>query len=458
MEPQNIRFGGGAAESSLHPVIAIWMIIAILLIWVLPRNKVIAAFLLAFFTIPVGEVVLIGGMHFTALRILILGALARVIYSSVSSPSKAFTGGFNRLDQAVMLWSLSSAVVFCLQWRESQAIIYSFGDLIDTLGGYFVVRFLIPDADSVRRTVKALALVCFIQGICMIEEHFRGQNIFALVGGIPTVARDGEIRSQGVLGCINAGVFAGIAIPVFIWLWFEKKSRLAAAAGIAGSMAMVITSYSSTSWLALAGSLAGLAFWPLRKQMRIIRWGIAIALISLHMVMKAPVWALIERVDLTGSSSSGHRYMLVDMTVRHFADWWLLGSRNYASWGWDMWDTCNQFVAIAMTGGLVTLALYILILKRGFSFVGNTRKLVSGERSQEWLNWCMGASLFCTVVSAFGINYMTQLLMLLFPLLACISTASFMARESVRQELHQISEQTLLHGSASAAGALPSSA
>jgi hypothetical protein len=55
---------------------------------------------------------------------------------------------------------------------------------------------------------------------------------------------------------------------------------------------MAITSNSSTSLLALAGSVVGLAFWPLRKQMRLVRWALAATLVSLHLAMKAPVWAL----------------------------------------------------------------------------------------------------------------------------------------------------------------------
>ena len=51
--------------------------------------------------------------------------------------------------------------------------------------------------------------------------------------------------------------------------------------------------------------------------------------------MKAPVWALIARVDLTGSSSSYQRYQLVDMTIRHFGAWWLIGTPDYVNWGSD---------------------------------------------------------------------------------------------------------------------------
>jgi hypothetical protein len=118
----------------------------------------------------------------------------------------------------------------------------------------------------------------------------------------------------------------------------------------------------------------------------------------------------------------------VDNLVRHFSDWWLLGYRNYNDWGWDMWDTCNQFVDVALKGGLAALVFYVMIFSRSFGAIGTARKLVSGDKEQEWLPWCLGAALFSNVVSSFGVNYMAQLLMGLFPLLACVSIASFEAK------------------------------
>ena len=205
---------------------------------------------------------------------------------------------------------------------------------------------------------------------------------------------------------------------------------MAACAGLAGATAMVITSHSSTSWMAYGGSLVGIGFWPLRKQMRLIRWGFALTLVALHLVMHGPVWSLIARVDLTGSSSSEHRFFLVDATIRHFSDWWLLGYKHYNEWGWGMWDTCNQFVDVALKGGLLTLVCYIAIFSRSFGAIGTARKQVNGDRAREWLLWCLGANLFANVVAFFGINYMNQLLMSMFPLLACISVATFEARQA----------------------------
>jgi hypothetical protein len=430
MEPEHLRFGGGAAETLLTPLVAVWMLIAIVLILAFPRKTAIAPFLLAVFTIPVGQVVVLGGLHFTVLRILILAALARVATSRGSSSGGKLPGGFNTIDRMVLLWTVSAVVIYSLQWMDMQALIHNFGDFLDALGGYLVVRFLIPDREAIVRTIKVLAAICVIQGACMINEQITHVNVFGYLGGpLWVTIRDGVVRSGGVIGALGAGVFAGVLIPLFLWLWAERKSRMLAFAGVVGATAMAITSHSSTSWMALGGSLLGLGFWPLRKRMRLIRWGLVITLVTLHLVMKAPVWALIARIDLTGSSSGDHRYHLVDNCIRHFSDWWLLGYSNYKEWGWGMWDTCNQFVDVALKGGLVTLACYIAIFKWSFGAIGKARKQVNGDRAEEWLLWCLGADLFANVVASFGINYMAQMQMSLFPLLACICVATFEARQ-----------------------------
>jgi hypothetical protein len=450
VQPKNLVFGGGAGETVLHPLAAVSMLISIALILTLPRNKVIVPFLLSFFTIPLGQVVVFGGLHFPVLRILILAGLARVIAHRGSASEGRFPGGFNALDTVVVLWTVSSLIIISLQWMELQPLIKFVGDFLDALGGYVVARFLIPDREGLLRTVKVLAFICAIQGVCMLTEQFTRQNVFAFLGANSPTVREGHVRSEGALGTLYGGTFAGVLIPMFLWLWAEKRSRMAAWVGLAGATLMVFASYASTSWLAYGAGLVGLAFWPLRKQMRLVRWGIVAMLVGLHIVMHGPVWSLIEHIDLTGGSSSYHRYMLVDNCIRHFGDWWLLGYKDYGSWGYDMWDLCNQFVAVALTGGLISLVLFIMIYSRSFGAIGNAGKLVSGDRKQEWLLWCLGAVMFANVVASFGINYMVQLQTFLFTILACVSAAAFGAKQVAQQSVDVPIEERLSSGRPSA--------
>jgi hypothetical protein len=430
MEPEHFRFGGGAADTMLTPVMALAMLIVIGLIFTRPRNQVIVPFLLGCFTIPLQQVVVLGGLHFTVLRILIIAALIRRAILGGTSSAGKFPGGLNGVDRMAMLWTISLQTLVSLQWMEMQSFIHNLGDFLDILGGYLVVRFFIPDGETVRRTIKTLAVICIIQGVCMLNEQVAHVNVFGYVGGLGPglTIRDGKIRSEGVLGCISAGAFAGALIPLFLWLWTERKCRMLAYAGLAGATTMVFTSNSSTSLLALAATALAILFWPLRKQMTPIRRGLALMLVGLHLVMHGPVWSLIARVDLTGSSSGYHRYYLVDNCIRHFSDWWLLGYKDYPSWGFMMFDCCNQFVVQAVGGGLLALVAYIMIFSRSFGAIGKARKRVEGDRGREWFLWCMGSALFSIVVAHFGINYPAMMEIGLFTLWACISVAAFEAR------------------------------
>jgi hypothetical protein len=362
------------------------------------------------------------------LQILILAVLGRMAAFRGSSTEKRFGGGFTALDKVVVIWSLSAFLTFSFEFMDMQAVVKGLGDLVVSLGGYLAARFLIPDRDTFRRAVKVLAVVCVIQGACMMSEQYTRRNVFGFAGAWDPAIREGHIRSEGAMGTLCAGPFAGVLIPLFIWLGLQKKSRLAAFAGIVGATAMAFASHASTSWMAYGAGLAGLCFWPLRRQMRLLRLGLVAMLVALHIVMKGPVWSLIEHIDLTGGSSSYHRYILVDNTIRHFWDWWLLGCQTYGSWGYDMWDLSNQFVVNALTGGLITLVLYIAIFKRSFRAIGNARKRVAGDRRQEWLLWSLGASLFANIVAHFGVNYGSYMLMCLFVLLCCISVATLAAK------------------------------
>jgi len=91
---------------------------------------------------------------------------------------------------------------------------------------------------------------------------------------------------------------------------------------------MVVTSASSTPLLAFIAVILGILMWPLRGKMRAIRWGLALLLIGLHLVMKAPVWFLINHIDFVSGNSGYHRALLIDMCVKHFWDWWLIGVKS----------------------------------------------------------------------------------------------------------------------------------
>jgi hypothetical protein len=274
---------------------------------------------------------------------------------------------------------------------------------------------------------KTFAIIVGMLGLIMLNEKFHHQNLFGYLGSGPIVpqARDGAIRAQGPFAHpILAGSFAATLLPFFLWLWHSKKTRLLAAAGVVGCTAMVISCASSTPLLSYLAVIVGICFWPLRGRMRTVRWVFVILLVACSLAMKAPVWFLIARVNLVAGNSGYHRAELIDTFIRHFSDWWLIGTNKQVTWGFEMDDTCQQWVAEGGTGGLATLVCFILLITRSFSRIGRARKRLSKDPKQEWLLWLLGVALFSHCVGFFGISYFDQTRFAWYALLAIISVAT----------------------------------
>src|ERR1700676_5572360 len=90
MQPENLRFGGGASDTVLHPIVLVAMLIAIALIFLLPRKYVLWPVLSATFLIPLGQEILIGGLHFFVFRIIVLAVGVRMLASVFTSPDGVF--------------------------------------------------------------------------------------------------------------------------------------------------------------------------------------------------------------------------------------------------------------------------------------------------------------------------------------------------------------------------------
>jgi hypothetical protein len=426
-------FGGGATESTLNPFILIAMIIAIVLILSLPRKFAGLPLLLITFMVPLGQSVVLGGAHFFVSRIIILFGLLRML-SSQQRRGRLLAGGYNSIDRALLWCTICQVVAVVLLFQNVAAINNQCGFLIDVLGAYFLLRFFIHDKEDLFRILKCLAVVAVIGGVGTTIEQTSMFNVFSLIGGAiqtPEI-REGRIRAQGFFAHpLLAGTFGATLFPLYLSLWKSGKAPISALLGALGTTVMTINSYSSTPLLAYAGGIVAVCLWPVRRQMRTVRWVILSALLSLAIVMKAPVWFLMTRIDLTGGSSGYHRAQVVDQFVNHFSDWWLMGVKETGSWGWDMWDTQNQYVNIGQTGGLVAFVLFITMIVLCFRTLGNAQKATVHDPKQEWLLWIIGSSFFAHLVAFFGVNYFDQSRVNWLALLAMICAVTASGRQQI---------------------------
>ena len=416
--PENFFFGGGG-ETFIPPLAIAILILATILIMALPRKYATIPFLLAGLFIPQNVIIVIIGLHFNASRLLLLAGLTRLIIRG-----DRYSDNLNSLDKAIIYSLLIESIAYVLLWRQVGAFVNRSGHLFSILGTYIFLRSLIRSKEDVVLVIKVLAVVVVLIAPLVWQEHNTGRNPFSLLG-VPefSALRDDRIRASGPFAHPSiSGTFGAVLIPLFIGLWwFRPRAWFVSAVGIVSSTVIVISSSSSTPVMTFPAGILALSLWPLRKNMRMVRRGIVALLVCLQLVMKAPIWFLVDRVSGLIGGSGWHRAMLIDNFVRHFFDWCLIGTQDYPNWGWSMWDVDNAFVGAGLMGGLPGFILFLAIFVYGYRMIGEARTAVEESPEDARFIWAIGSALFANNIAFFGIVYFDQSVIAWYALLVMIS-------------------------------------
>jgi len=392
-----------------------------LLLLFLPRRYALVPVILHVCTIPMFPSLMIGGLHFRMLRILVIFGLARIVVRGEVRALK-----LNQIDKAFAWWALSAAVMHALLWRESREILWCVGNVGDELGFYFLFRCLVRELDDVVRAFKIIAILAVPVALAMVFEGVTLKNPFVAFGAegkIPEI-RHVLARARGAFANpILAGSYGGAILPFFFALWPE--SRLLALLGIFSSSVITVASGASGPLMTYGASILGLCMWVFRKKMRAIRWGIVLMLVGLECVMKAHVWWIIGHIEIIPGSGAYHRAVLIDQAIRHFPEWFLVGTKDTEAWGYYLHDITNQFVWEGVQGGLLQLILFVTIIVLCFRAVGRTLPAMQNQPfAQRFCVWALGAALFSDVITFFGVPYYDQNFVKWNLLLAMISSVS----------------------------------
>ena len=393
----------------------------------LPRRYALVPIIVLTCFMTMGERVMIVGLNFPMVRILMLTGWARVIVRG-----EMRIGKLNAVDKALIVFTISSLITYTLLWGTSEAFVNRCGMAYNVLGSYFLFRFLVRDVDDLVRVIKIAAVFIIPLAGSMVIEKMTGRNSFAMFGGVPaiTAIRDGVLRCQGPFAHpILAGTFGATLFPLFAGLWRQGSSaRSLSVAAILSSGVITFTSASSGPLVALLAGLIALLLWPLRRHMRVIRWGLLLALVGLEIVMKAHIWFLIARSGIVSGSTSHYRAYLIDRAIENFGGWWLIGTKSTGAWAdadLGLGDRTNQYIVYGADGGLITLVLFVLVIACCFRTLGLTLHALREESPQlQFSVWALGAALFSHAVNFLSVSYFDQNFVNWYLLLAMISTAS----------------------------------
>lgn len=422
------------SDLPLTPLGATLAVLAAVLITLLPRRMAMMPILVAVCFLPTGQSLQIAGLHFYLFRLVLLTSLTRVLIRGEVRSIR-----WCLLD-TLMFWWMAAFVVFgSLSHPGWAAFITQGGTTFDWLSSYIVVRSLLRDRNDFILQIRFLAIMIISLAAAMIVERATGRNLFAVLGGVAEISglRDGKVRAQGAFKhSILAGTVGATLLPLMIGLIRTRNRRLRWS-GVVGSFCaalIVWAAASSGAFLAAWGCIATFCIWGLRHSLRLVRVGLLLILLILQAGMNRPVWWIFDAVGDFAGGTGWHRSYIIDAAIRHWDEWWLIGTSRTVHWGGfnpppndpNNVDITNEYIAQAVHGGTLTLCLFLAILWTCFKRLGSAFRAKRGsiEPETEWLAWCTGVALLAHCISFFSISYFDQTIFYFFWLLSAIAAGT----------------------------------
>ncbi len=420
-------------SSSLSPLGLLFLLVMVVLTWRLPRRQAVIPLLITTCYMPLGQMLVIAGLHFPFLRIILLVGWARVL-------SRKENAGFvwSKLDKLFMWWAIVTLVFGTLSGPKDPSIerfINRAGTVYTAMGIYYLFRMWIREFDDVVQLGKFLAYMIVPLAVSMLIEKVTTRNIFSAFGGVPevTLEREGKLRCQGAfLHPILAGTYGATLFPIFVGLW-QLGRQYRRPAIIGGICACVVTVAAATSGalLAMMVGTAALFCWKIRLKMNLVRRGIVLSIIALALIMKAPVYYSLARLSEIAGGTGWYRSYLIDQSIQHFGEWWMFGSTYTAHWAPagevvpsdpDNMDIINHYVAEGLGGGVVKLGLFLALIVRCFKTIGRwTGHETAAPKADVFFLWSLGVILVSHCISFLSVSYFDQIVVMWYWLLASLS-------------------------------------
>ena len=340
----------------------------------------------------------------------------------------------------MLLWSGWALLSSLFHEDSSAALVYRLGAVYNACGIYFLVRIFTQSHKDIYGLLMVIALLMLPLAVEMLNEKATAHNLFSILGGVSesSPVRRGQIRAQGPFAHpILTGTVGAVNLPLMIGLW--KRKRMIAIIGISACMIITIASGSSGPIMSAAAGIAFLFLWRFRHNMRLVRWLAFLSYIVLEIVMKAPAYFLLARIDISGGSTGWHRAELIQSAFRHINEWWFAGTdytRHWmptgVTWSPNHTDITNHYLGLGVLGGLPLILIFIGILTKGFFIVGDIIKQdVASKKDFQILIWTLGASLFAHAATFISVSYFDQSFVFIYTTLAVISSAGLLSKSTM---------------------------
>jgi hypothetical protein len=359
----------------------------------------------------------VGGVNFTVSRIVILLVLLNAALRSTERFKLIW------LDKMVVIYFVFQLAAGVTTTEMFELFQNRAGEAFDAMLPYFAIRLIVRQEQEYATLLKALIAIAVPLAIIGFYQCLTGRNPFGHLklyyawrqsqGYVP-IPRHGFFRADVTFPMsIMFGLFFSMYGPLIAGLLAYRRRALA----WVGLAIMAMGVFDSMSSGPMLGAILAAMFifgfrfrryWP----------GVVIAMIVACVVVE--ILSNRHFYDVLGSftlspGTAWYRSKLIDVAFFRggMTGYWITG-HGFADPGWsllidnrDHTDIVNEYLLVLSIYGLVGLVPYIIMICAAVSNLALAYRNAVLSR-QQWLIWCLSASLFGTLGAMFSVSLFGQ--------------------------------------------------
>ncbi len=400
----------------------------------------VGAYIMLLLLYPMWLVVQLGTLDISAHRIMIVILLLRFLLNG--RLRRRFS--WSRLDTWVTVSMAVYVSVFLLTRPFNYVLENRGGFLLDTWCVYLAARFVIHSLDDVKSMLKVVTIAVICLAVMGMFECTTGWQPFAgLMRHTPwrvsarageQLTRHGFVRALGPMG--NAIVFGcafAVVLPLLWWTRWHKPGSWRTMAYV-GSLAAVLgamSSMSSCAWLAIVTVPLCLALEKKKEWARPLAWSFVLSCIVVEIISNRRFYHVLASYSNFLGGAAWHRAAIIDLAIRHFREWWLLGYMGRdpgwgPSVGMDHTDVTSEYVEAGVYYGIWGIMVFCMVI---FTALRATIRAFRQSTTKEAKSffWAVGSFLVAHLLIWGGVAYFNVLEPLLYWVLGIVASTVLLA-------------------------------
>lgn len=416
-----------------------------------PPARAFSIYIITLLFYPVYLVVQLGTLDISLARIVVTILLLRCLLNARIRAKFKWCS----LDWWVTFGAIANLCIALAAWKMPmmKSLENEAGHLIDTYFAYLAARLCLTDYKAIVTSVKWIAIALVPLAMLGVIESYTGWGpYYKLVKYCPWQQvseptlniRSGFYRAIGPFSHpILFGAAFAMFLPMVYWLRHQGGSWRTMSYIIIGILAIgALSSMSSGPVMMLIFATCFLLLERHKNYVKPILILIAVSCVLVQVLSNRTFYHVLASYADPIGGSGWHRAMLLDMAIKHFSEWWLVGyGQQDPGWGAALgmtWtDITNHYLVAGVKYGMLGVIALCGVLIVSVRMLIRLYKSNRSPLLMSWY-WAMGSVIVAFIISFNAFHLFGQANTLFYCILGFVGSSANVSSCSDHIQLKRI--------------------